>query len=148
MTRFRPAPSGSLLSALRVVGAVLLAAMAGIHLYLWSVGYRDIDWIGPLFLGNVLAGVGLALAVMAPPHRGLPVVAALGALLQAGTLGGLALSVWVGLFGFVESTRATLFWPSVVVEAAGAVVLASLAALAYTGSRAGPDRRDRIRSGG
>ena len=147
MSRARPAPPHSLLLALRVLGAALLAAMAGIHRYLWSVGYRDIDWIGPLFLVNVLAGVVLALAVLAPPRRWPGVAAAVGAMLQAGTLGGLVLSVWVGLFGFVESTRATLFWPSVVVEAAGAVVLAVLAALEYTGARRAAQVPDRMRSG-
>jgi hypothetical protein len=120
---------------LRIAGAGLLAAMAGIHLYLWDDGYRNIDWIGPLFLVNALAGAGLALAVLATPRRWLAVAAGLGALLQAGTLGGLALSVQVGLFGFVESTQATLFWPSVWVEAAGAVVLAVLALLAGTSRR-------------
>jgi hypothetical protein len=147
MSHSRPAASHSLLLGLRALGAVLLAAMAGIHLYLWSVGYRDIDWIGPLFLVNVLAGVVLALAVLAPPRRWPGVAAALGAMLQAGTLGGLVLSVWVGLFGFVETTRATLFWPSVVVEAAGAVVLAVLAVLEYTGARAPAEVPDRMRSG-
>lgn len=147
MSRSRPVPSHSLLLALRVLGAVLLGAMAGIHLYLWSVGYRDIDWIGPLFLVNVLAGVVLGLAVLAAPRRWPGVAAALGAMLQAGTLGGLVLSVWVGLFGFVETTRATLFWPSVLVEAAGAVVLATLAALEHSGARATAEVPDRMRSG-
>jgi hypothetical protein len=124
-----------LLLVLRVVGGGLLAAMAGIHLYLWNSGYRAIEWIGPLFLVNVVAGFALAVAVLTAPRRRLPAVAALGALLQAGTLGALALSVWVGLFGFVESTRATLFWPSVLVEVAGAGVLAALAALTFVRTR-------------
>jgi hypothetical protein len=140
-----------LLLVLRVVGGGLLAAMAGIHLYLWNSGYRAIEWIGPLFLVNVVAGFALAVAVLTAPRRRLPVVAALGALLQAGTLGALALSVWVGLFGFVESTRATLFWPSVLVEAAGAGVLAVLAALTFVRTRGATSSArpaEGIRSGG
>jgi hypothetical protein len=37
------------------------------------------------------------------------------------------LSVWVGLFGFSESTEASLFWQSVWVEAVGAAVLVCVA---------------------
>lgn len=137
MDRSRPLASRRVLLALRVVGGGLLAAMAGIHLHLWNAGYSDIDWIGPLFLVNVVAGVLLCIGVLAAPRHRLAVVAASGALLQSGALGALALalSVWVELFGVVESTRATLFWPSVLVEAAGACVLAALAVLAFPGSR-------------
>jgi hypothetical protein len=135
MDRSRPLASRRVLLALRVVVGGLLAAMVGIHLHLWNAGYSDIDWIGPLFLVNVVAGVLLCIGVLAAPRHRLAVVAASGALLQSGALGALALSVWVGLFGFVESTRATLFWPSVLVEAAGACVLAAPAVLAFPGSR-------------
>ena len=127
MSRSRSAPA--LLRALRVLGAVLLFVMAAIHLFVWLEGYRDIEWIGPLFLLNVVAGVLLGLAVLVTPRWWLTPVAVLGALLQAGTLGGLMLSrCRVGIFGFLESTSATLFWPSVFVEVAGAAVLAELAA--------------------
>lgn len=125
-----PLPSGvprSLLLAGRVVGAGLLAATAGIHLYLWSTGYRSIAWIGPLFLLQAIAGFLLCVAVLAASQRWLPGVAALGALLQVGTLVGLVLSVSVGIFGFFETTQATLFWPSVWVEATGAAVLVAVA---------------------
>jgi hypothetical protein len=149
MNRSRPAAS-RLLLVLRVLGAGSLAATAGIHLYLWNSGYSDIDSIGPLFLVNVVAGLLFCLAVLLAPRRRLAAVAALGAMLQAGTLGGLILSVWTGIFGFVESTKATLFWPSVWVEAAGVVVLGALAALTFLGDRASghvPTITDRIRSG-
>jgi len=136
VNRSRAQSARPLLLLLRVVGAGLLAAMAGIHLYLWNSGYSTLPWIGPLFLVNVVAGLLLAVAVLVAPRRGLAAVAALGALLQAGTLGALMLATWVGLLGFVESTRAPLFWPSVFVEAAGAVVLALLAALEFRGTRA------------
>jgi hypothetical protein len=126
-----------------VAGAVLLFATAGIHLYLWVVGYRDIDGVGPLFLLDAAAAVVLGLGVLVTRRRWLGAVAVLGALLQVGTLGGLILSVWVGIFGFVESTSAALFWPSVFVELAGAVVLAELAAEAFTDSRRGRGMRDR-----
>jgi len=145
MSRSRSAPA--LLRALRVLGAVLLFVMAAIHLFVWLEGYRAIEWIGPLFLLNVVAGVLLGLAVLITPRRWLTPVAVLGALLQAGTLGGLILAVWVGIFGFLESTSATLFWPSVFVEVAGAAVLAELAAEAHTPSRPATGVHDRVCAG-
>jgi hypothetical protein len=122
-----PRTSAVLVLALRVVGAALLAGTAWIHLNLWSAGYSGIAWIGPLFLVNAVAGFVLAAAVLGAPRRLLFWPAGAGALLEAGTLGALALSSTVGLFGFVESPAASLFWPSVAVEAAGTVVLAALA---------------------
>jgi uncharacterized protein (DUF983 family) len=125
----RPAVPAPVVLVLRVLGAVLLAAMAWIHLYLWSQGYSGIAVIGPAFLVNAIAGFALAAGLLGTPRRLLGWVAAAGALLQAGTLGALLLSVTGGLFGFVETTAATLFWQAVVVEVTGAVVLALLAAV-------------------
>jgi MYXO-CTERM domain-containing protein len=123
-------PGTGLLWALRVLGALLLAAMGWIHLDLWLDGYRTIDWIGPAFLLNAIAGFGLAVLLLVTPRALLMWVAALGALTALGTLGGLLLATTVGLFGFVESTDADLWWESFWVEIAAAVVLAALAALA------------------
>jgi hypothetical protein len=114
---------------LRLLGAALLAAMGWIHLDLWLDGYRTIDVIGPAFLLNTIGGFGLAALLLVTPHRFLPWVAALGALTALGTLAGLLLSTTVGLFGFVESTAAALWWESFWVEFAAVVVLGGLAAL-------------------
>jgi hypothetical protein len=118
-----------LLWGLRLVGAALLAAMGWIHLHLWLDGYRTIDVIGPAFLLNAIAGFGLAALLLVTPRQLLPWVAALGGLTALGTLGGLLLATTVGLFGFVESTAADLWWESLWVEIAAIVVLAALAAL-------------------
>jgi hypothetical protein len=123
----RRAPATGLIWALRILGAALLAAMGWIHLDLWLDGYRNIDVIGPAFLLNVLAGFGLAVLLLVTPARFVTWVAALGALMCAGTLGALILSTTVGLFGFVESTAAALWWESFWVELAGVVVLGTLA---------------------
>jgi hypothetical protein len=122
--------STGLLWALRVVGAALMAAMGWIHLDLWLDGYRNIPIIGPAFLLNIVAGFGLAALLLITPRRFLPWVAALGALASLGTLGALLLSTTVGLFGFKETTAASLWWESFWVELAAAVVLGALAALA------------------
>jgi hypothetical protein len=119
--------SGPLVRALRLGGAVLLLATAAIHGYLWEQGYAGIDVVGPAFLANAVFGVLGALALLVAPARWLPWVAAAGAALSAGTLMGLLLSTTVGLFGFVETTSASLWWESFWVDVAGTVVLGALA---------------------
>ena len=122
-------PHRALLILLRVCGAGLLAAMAGIHVYLWLHGYRGVATIGALFLLNGVGGGVLTLAVLGSPGRFLGVVSALSAVFTAGTLGALVLSVTVGLLGFQESMSAPLAPTSLIVESAGVLVLGALAAL-------------------
>jgi hypothetical protein len=111
---------------LRVLGAALLLAIAGIHLYLWQQGYRGIEVIGPAFLLQSVIGVGGAALVLVAPRRLLPIAAVLGALFALGSLGALIVSTTVGLFGFVESTQADLWWETLWVEIAAVVVLTAL----------------------
>ena len=126
----RPRRSTAGLWVLRLLGAALLLAIAGIHLYLWQQGYRTIDVIGPAFLLQSVIGVGGAILVLVAPRRLLPVAAVLGALFAVGSLGALLVSTFVGLFGFVESTAADLWWETLWVEVAAVVVLGVLTALA------------------
>ena len=121
--------TGTAILVLRLLGAGLLAAMGWIHLDLWLDGYRTIDVIGPAFVLNTIAGFGLAVLLLVAPRAVLGWVALLGALTAAGTLAALLLSTTVGLFGFVESTQAALWWESFWVEAAAVGVLGALAAL-------------------
>lgn len=125
------------IAVLRLVGAALLGTNAGIHAYLWDAGYRTIADIGPLFLLDVIAASALTLAVLGAPRRLLPLVSAAGALLEGGTVAGLFVTTKHELFGFIESTRATLYWESAYTEIAGAVVLATLAAAAYRRTHTG-----------
>ena len=129
-TTVRARRSGPLTWILRVVGAVLLAAMAWIHWDLWLDGYRTVDVIGPAFLLNAVAGFALAVVLLVVPRRLLWPAAALGALTALGSLAALLLSTTVGLFGFVESTAAPLWWETFWIEAAAVVVLAVLAVVA------------------
>jgi predicted lipoprotein with Yx(FWY)xxD motif len=112
-------------AGLRVAGAGLLAATGGIHLDLYLTGYRSIPVIGWLFLLQVIAAFGLALAVLASGSR---LAAAAGAGFALSTLGGYLLSVWIGLFGFKE-VRTTAGIVAGVVEVAAFAVLAVLAAV-------------------
>jgi hypothetical protein len=127
-------------TALRWVGAVLLAAVAVVHGRLWLDGYRSIEVIGPLFALDAVAAALLAVALLLAPRRLLPLVALAGAALAAGTAAGLLLSTQVPLFGFRESLSAEYAVLSLVLEAAAAVVLVVLATLAVrqrTSARAG-----------
>ncbi len=54
---------------LHVVGSGLLIAAGAINLDLYLTGYRTIPAIGRLFLLQVIAAFGLALAVLAIPRR-------------------------------------------------------------------------------
>lgn len=125
----------------RVLGAGLLVWMGWIHLHLWSEGYKHIHTIGPLFMANFVAAIAVAVALLAVPARSLiAATAAAGAALATGTLGGLVLSVNVGLFGFTDSWNAPFAHLSLAVEIAAALVLAVTAgwALVRPGSRDAP----------
>ena len=117
---------------LRVAGSGLLTATAAIHLDLYLTGYRTIPTIGWLFLLQVIAAFGLALAVLAIPRRPAAALlasrlaAAAGAGFALATLGGYLLSVWTGLFGFKE-VRTTAGITAGLVEVAAFAVLAALA---------------------
>ena len=98
-----------------------MVGSAVIHLHLWSTGYRHIPTIGPLFLLQGLLGIGLGVTV-AVTRRAWASLA--GALFALSTIGGLLLSVEVGLFGFRDSFAAPDATLSLVVESAAAVLLA------------------------
>jgi hypothetical protein len=133
MTRTVPArsrrSSTPALWALRVLGAALLLAIAGMHLYLWQDGYRDIPTIGPAFMLQSVIGIGGAVLVLIAPWRLLPIASLLGALFALGSLGALLMTTFVGMFGFQESTAAPLWWETVVIEVAAFVVLGVLTAV-------------------
>jgi predicted lipoprotein with Yx(FWY)xxD motif len=130
------------LLGLRVAGAALLAATAGIHLDLYLAGgYRTIPTIGWLFLLQVITGFALALAVLATGNR---LAAAAGAGFALSTLGGYLLSVWIGLFGFKE-VRTTAGIVAGVIEVAAFAALALVAtAPGPAGETAGPSLYGRI----
>jgi predicted lipoprotein with Yx(FWY)xxD motif len=112
-------------AGLRLAGAGLLAATGAIHLDLYLTGYRSIPVIGWLFLLQVIAAFGLALAVLASGSR---LAAAAGAGFALSTLGGYLLSVWIGLFGFKE-VRTTAGIVAGMIEIAAFAALAVLAAV-------------------
>jgi hypothetical protein len=108
-----------------------MVASAVIHLHLWAGGYRHIPTIGPLFLLQGVAGVLLAVAV-AVTRR--PVAALAGAAFVASTIGGLVLSVEIGLFGFEDSLDAPFATASLAVEAAAFLILLAAALVGIHGA--------------
>jgi len=120
---------------LRLGGAALLAVTGAIHLDLYLTGYSSLSVIGPLFLLQVIAAFGLAVAVLVLGGR--PVgrlAAAAGAGFAVSTLVGYLLTVWVGLFGFRE-VRTTPGIVAGVIEIAAFAALAVLAVVPAAGDR-------------
>ena len=115
-----------------VIGSALLAASGAIHLQLWSMGYRTIPTIGPLFLVQGIAGALLAVLLLLS-RRLLIVVMAAGFMIA--TIGGLLLSINVGLFGFMDTLAAPYAGLSLGVEVAGAVLLAVVGVVLVRGHR-------------
>jgi hypothetical protein len=124
---------------LALTGAILLVWSGVIHLQLWFEGYRSIAVIGPLFL---VQGIGsIVVAFVLGLFRRLVLIVA-GSVLLAGTAVGLLLSAGTGLFGYRESLAVPYAATSLIVEFAGAVVLAAGAAIVL----AGPTRADTPRA--
>jgi hypothetical protein len=128
--------TGTAIALLRLAGAGLLAAIAGIHLYLWQDGYDTIDVIGPAFLLQAVLGIGGALLVLVAPPRLLVWAALLGTLFAIGSFGALLQSTYgvlglePGMFDFVESDVAPLWQETFWVEIAAIAVLGLLTVLA------------------
>lgn len=103
------------------VGSGLVFVSATFHFHLWdSDGYNEIPTIGPLFLMQAIVGWLLAVTTSAVRHWAL-------VLLEAGfalaTVGGLLISVNVGLFGFQDSMSAPFAWLTLGLELGATVIL-------------------------
>lgn len=110
-----------------IIGAVMVASSAGIHLHLWRVGYRHIHLIGPAFLAQSLVGLALAVAIALYRRVG---TAAAGAAYAAGSAVALLLSATVGFLGLHDGLNVPWAGWSLTTEAIGlAMFLVALAAL-------------------
>jgi hypothetical protein len=85
---------------LRAVTAAAVLVSAGVHLWLWFDGYRDIEVIGPSFMLNAVGGAVIAVMLLLWRHW-VPPLLAVGFGLS--TLGAFVVSATVGLFGVHES---------------------------------------------
>jgi hypothetical protein len=129
-TRSQHGPSFFVTLVLRLVGAGLLIWVAGIHLHLWTEGYRDIPTVGPLFLADAVGGFVLAAVLLAWPR---PLAGLLGAGFMISTLGGLIISLHFGLFGFRESLKASFVIETIILESAGALALLAWSVAVWPG---------------
>jgi hypothetical protein len=126
----------------RRLGGLLVLAAGALHVYLYVDYFKHVHVIGVLFLLNGAAAALIGSALLVAPN---PWTAWTGAAYAAGTLGAFFLSVYNGLFGYVESLRGP--WQEAVggVEVAALVLLIAAAvpaaARGKTNSRLRPYRR-------
>ena len=114
--------STSVMWIMRILSAILLLAAGGIHLYLALNGVGGI--LGVAFVLNFVAGLVLAIGMLALRGRLLLWTSVLGLLFLIATLGALVLALTVGLFGITQTWDFTLVPQTVIVESIGIVVLA------------------------
>ena len=125
--------STSVMWIMRILSAVLLLAAGGIHLYLALNGVGGI--LGVAFVLNFVAGLVLAIGMLALRGRLLLWTSVLGLLFLIATLGALVLALTVGLFGITQTWDFTLVPQTVIVESIGIVVLAVTAFLLWRAPR-------------
>ena len=125
--------SQRVLWVLRILSALLLVATGGIHLYLALNGVGGI--LGVMFILNAVAGLVLAIAIVALRGRMLQAAAVLSLLFLIATLGALVLALTVGLFGIHQDWNFTLVPETVIVESIGIVVLAVTTAMVLRAPR-------------
>ena len=99
---------------MRIVTAVAALVSAYVHLKLWLDGMRDVDVVGPAFLLNAVAGLVIAVLLLAW-HHWAPGFLAAG--FGASTLGAFILSTTVGLFGVEEQWVGGYVWAAAISEA-------------------------------
>lgn len=110
-----------LLLAMRILSAIVLVAIGGIHLYLVVDGVGGL--LAVLFILNAIAGFILAIGMLALRGALLKLTSVLGLLFVIASLVALLLALSVGLFGITETWTFTLVPQTVVIDSIGIVVL-------------------------
>ncbi len=118
---------------MRIISAIVLFAIAGIHLFLVFDGVGGT--LGVLFILNAVAGVVLGIGMLAARGRLLRVATILGLLFAIASLLSLLLALTVGLFGITETWTFTLVPETVIVDAIAVVVLAITTPLLFRSAR-------------
>jgi hypothetical protein len=128
--------SQGLLKVTRILGGIVLLAIAGIHLFLVFDGVGGV--LGVLFILNSIAAIVLAIGMFALRGALVKFVVVLSLLFIIASLVSLLLALTVGLFGIHETWTFTLVPETIIVEAIGILVLvvASAAALGRRARRA------------
>jgi len=113
---------------LRILSAILLLAVGGIHLFLRFDGTGGV--LGVMFVLNGIAAIVLAVGMLALRGTLLNLTIVLSLLFLLASLAALLLALTVSLFGIREVWTYTLVPQTVVVDAIGIVVLAITTAVA------------------
>ena len=122
------------LMAWRLLSAIMLLVMGGIHLYLVFDGVGGS--LGVLFVLNAVGALVLAIAIIVLRGRPLSLATGLSLLFMVGTLLALVLALTVGLFGIHEVLSFKLVPTTLVVESIGTIILAVTVALVLRSRRA------------
>ena len=117
------ASNPGILRVVRIVSAIVLLAIAGIHLFLVFDGVGGL--LGVMFVLNAIAAVVLAIGMLALRGRLLQVCVVVSLLFVIATLAALLLALTVGLpFNIHETWTFTLVPQTVIIESVGIVILA------------------------
>ncbi|MEO6534002.1 MAG: hypothetical protein ABIO06_10570 [Pseudolysinimonas sp.] len=119
---------------LRVLSALLLLAVGGIHLFLRFDGTGGT--LGVLFILNGVAAIVLAIGMLALRGKLLKLATVLSLLFLIASLASLLLALTVSLFGITEVWTYRLVPQTVAVDAIGIVVLAITSVVALRKPRA------------
>jgi hypothetical protein len=122
------------MTLLRILSAILLLAVGGIHLFLRFDGTGGV--LGVLFVLNGIAAIVLAIGMFALRGGLLKLATVLSLLFLLASLASLLLALTVGLFGITETWTYTLVPQTVIVDAIGVVVLAITTAVVLRKPRA------------
>ncbi len=114
--------SNGLPRAMRILSAIVLFAIGGVHLFLVFDGVGGV--LGVLFILNAVAGIVLGIGMLALRGRLLKIDTVLSLLFTIASLLALVLALTVGLFGITETWTFTLVPETVVIDAIAIVVLA------------------------
>jgi hypothetical protein len=98
----------------RLIAAAAVLVSAFVHLKLWLDGFRHLHVVGPAFMLNAIAGVVIAVLLVAWKHWLAPLLAAG---FGASTLGAFAIATSSGLFGTHETWKGSYQLTAAVVEA-------------------------------
>ncbi|HEY2642325.1 MAG TPA: hypothetical protein VGI56_01110 [Galbitalea sp.] len=116
------ADSQGLIRVMRILSAIVLLAIGGIHLFLVFDGVGGT--LGVLFILNAIAGIVLAIGMLILRGGLLRLATILGLLFAIASLLSLVLALTVGLFGITEVWTFTLVPQTIVVDAIAIVILA------------------------
>jgi hypothetical protein len=114
---------------MRILSAIVLVLIAGIHLFLVFDGVGGL--LGTMFVLNAIAGVVLAVGMLVLRGSWLRLATILSLLFVIASLAALLLALTVGLFGITEVWTFTLVPETVILEAIGIVVLAITSGVAF-----------------